>query len=756
MSEPLQRRTAHRTNAGNTRVLWGVLFGLVGLLTLSWLPLQAQATCEETSGEVQRRTYVSARLGQSMVYSVYTPPCFMPDVAYPLIYLMHGSNEDDGHWLRLNLPQQLDTAILAGELPPAVVILPFGNVIANRNRFDDISWASIFLNELLPHAEADFPAASRAIGGISRGGFWAYHIGLKRPDLFQVIGGHSAFFDRFHAPPDENPLDLVQSEDLTELRFWLDRGVDDFAVEGLDLMGERLNAVGADYQYIIHPQGEHNNAYWSQHIAEYLRFYLASAESTASITPTVGASSGFATNTPAIPAVLPTATAEPAAAEDNVAAEAAWEVFWPVVAFPSLQTSITSDQLAAVASGDLDPRLVVDPTTRELLVQAGYTLHPDTQIVDSIALRNLLWRNRDRYTLLPFDRLMLDYRLLWMDDVPVADQLAQYPFARRVSTGNFLPDALTRLTLSGVTALTRNTRTSLDERGIDWAASGIVDYVTRADFFHVSNEVSRVETCPVATGPTLGGSSSMCSRPEHLELLNLLDVDIAELTGNHNNDYGYAAYLDTLNFYRQHTMQTVGGGETLAAARQPLILTHAGQRIGWLACNAVGPYYAIVNEDSSLLGGVRPGAASCDWPWLESELPRLAASVDVTLVSVQHIEYEEYTPTDAQRFDFRRLAELGADVVIGTAPHKPQTFEFYPTRGGRVALLHYGLGNLFFDQPFWGNMRFFMDTLYIYQGRLMTVELFPGIIEELARPRLMTPQEREDFLFFMFVQQNGF
>jgi hypothetical protein len=49
-----------------------------------------------------------------------------------------------------------------------------------------------------------------------------------------------------------------------------------------------------------------------------------------------------------------------------------------------------------------------------------------------------------------------------------------------------------------------------------------------------------------------------------------------------------------------------------------------------------------------------------------------------------------------------------------------------------------------------------MDTLYIYEGRLLAVELFPGLIEEQARPRLMTPEEREAFLYFMFRQQNGF
>ncbi|MCA9914862.1 MAG: hypothetical protein KC496_16025, partial [Anaerolineae bacterium] len=88
--------------------------------------------------------------------------------------------------------------------------------------------------------------------------------------------------------------------------------------------------------------------------------------------------------------------------------------------------------------------------------------------------------------------------------------------------------------------------------------------------------------------------------------------------------------------------------------------------------------------------------------------------------------------------------------------HKPQTYEFYPTSRGETAFIHYGMGNLFFDQPFWGNMRFFMNTFYFYEGNLHGVEVFPGIIDDLARPRLMTADERLNFLYFMFTEQNGF
>lgn len=722
---------------------------VLGLLCLI-LPVLSQSgsACLDTQGSTQRETYSSALLGQAMFYTVYLPPCYDPaGDAYPVLYLMHGSNDDDGQWLRLGLSETLDAMIADGSAPPMLVVMPFGNVIANRNRFDALSWANIFREELMPHAETSYRIATepaqRAIGGISRGGFWAYQIAFTDPTQFHAVGGHSAFFDLYHAEPADNPLHLaIEQTGVEDLRIWLDRGADDFAAPGLDIMGQRLTEQGLPHDYMIYDEGEHNNAYWSQHVRTYLEFYVRDWVQS----PPPAPRSAFATNTPmsSVPTASPTATSTPSQVS-------AAPTLYPVVAFPSLLTSLASERLQALADGQLDVQLVLDSSAAEALVALGYTLHPETRLVPDEELREVMWRDRNLITLLPLNRLSLEYRVLWVDDQPLETQLADYPFAPSSQPDN----RLTRLTLSGVTALARNTRIALDEQGVEWAAGGIAPYVQWGDIFHISNEVSRFSTCPQG-GDELGGASSFCAKPEHMQLFDLLDVDIVELSGNHNNDYGYEAYRDTLTFYQERDMLLVGGGETQADAREPLVIEHNGNRIGWLSCNTVGPYYALVNEDPNLLGGVRPGAAACDWDWLDLAVPELAQIVDVTIVTIQHQEIEDYLPIPQQQFDFRRLAELGADVVMNTASHKPQTYEFYQTRRGSTTLIHYGMGNLFFDQPFWGNRRFFLNTLLIHEGELRGIELFPGIIDELARPRLMTAEERENFLFFMLREQNGF
>ena len=91
-----------------------------------------------------------------------------------------------------------------------IVLMPYGGSIANRNHFNGISYDAILL-DLLEQTEGRYRTnGARAIGGISRGGFWAYHLGLRFPYDFVAIGGHSPYFDRDHAGPADNPLDLAQ------------------------------------------------------------------------------------------------------------------------------------------------------------------------------------------------------------------------------------------------------------------------------------------------------------------------------------------------------------------------------------------------------------------------------------------------------------------------------------------------------------------------------------------------------------------
>jgi S-formylglutathione hydrolase FrmB len=119
--------------------------------------------------------------------------------------------------------------------------------------------------------------AGRAIGGISRGGFWAWEIGLRHPELFTAIGGHSPVFDLYHAPPSHNPLNVIETLTWSDAmpRLYLDRGENDFWQVNIDLMPPRLEVLAIPHTYSVNPGGKHDDTYWATHLNEYLAFYSA-------------------------------------------------------------------------------------------------------------------------------------------------------------------------------------------------------------------------------------------------------------------------------------------------------------------------------------------------------------------------------------------------------------------------------------------------------------------------------------------------
>ncbi len=240
------------------------------------------AGCTSLQGTmVQVDPWYSAIARENLRYRVYLPPCYQSSaVKYPYVLLMHGSNTDDSHFDRLEMDEALTRDVALGRLPPMALVLPFGGVMANTNVFwIDGSYEYVILNELMPLVESTYclqnTPEGRAIGGISRGGFWAYLIGFRHPELFAAIGGHSPFFDLYHAPDTHNPLALALTVEwpADAPRLYFDRGMDDYAQVNIELIVERLTEHGIPFTYVLHPTGEHRDEYWGAHVEEYLQFY---------------------------------------------------------------------------------------------------------------------------------------------------------------------------------------------------------------------------------------------------------------------------------------------------------------------------------------------------------------------------------------------------------------------------------------------------------------------------------------------------
>jgi poly-gamma-glutamate capsule biosynthesis protein CapA/YwtB (metallophosphatase superfamily) len=169
--------------------------------------------------------------------------------------------------------------------------------------------------------------------------------------------------------------------------------------------------------------------------------------------------------------------------------------------------------------------------------------------------------------------------------------------------------------------------------------------------------------------------------------------------------------------------------------------------LAFIGCNIVGPPGDWATD-------TRPGSAPCDFDQMQVEITRLRSDGFLPIVTFQYNEYYQSTPTDYEQRDFRKMAVAGAVIVSGSQAHMPATMEF-----DNNSFIHYGLGNLFFDQMshlmpdgslIYDTRNVFVDRHVFYAGRYIGTELLTYIIEDYSRPRLMTESERIHFLQSIF------
>lgn len=301
------------------------------------------------------------------------------------------------------------------------------------------------------------------------------------------------------------------------------------------------------------------------------------------------------------------------------------------------------------------------------------------------------------------------------------------------------PEKLTTVILTGVTALTRATATEMEIKGVLAPAESIGATMREADIAHVSNEVPFARDCPEPDW-TQEVDLVFCSNDKYIDLLKEIGTDVVELTGDHFRDWGPEAMLHTLEIYDEAGMDYFGGGKDIAEAKAPLKLEHNGNKIAFIGCNAKAPGYATASESN-------PGAYHCDFDYMVSEIQELKAEGYQVIATFQHDEIYLWEPEPNMREDFRKLAEAGATIVSGSQAHQPHVYEF---RG--ESFIHYGLGNLFFDQLGWydDSDKAFLDRHVFYDGKYLGVELLTVQFFNWSTPTLMTEEARNELLTRLF------
>jgi len=161
---------------------------------------------------------------------------------------------------------------------------------------------------------------------------------------------------------------------------------------------------------------------------------------------------------------------------------------------------------------------------------------------------------------------------------------------------------------------------------------------------------------------------------------------VLSLANNHIMDYGITGLEATQTQLEQRGFRWCGAGQNIQIARQPVIISDKGARLGIIAC---------CEAQFGVSRWGQPGVAEFG-PWVYKAIRDLQQVADVVIVSVHAAVEDAPWPSPYIQELYRSYIDAGATVVHGHHSHVPQGYEEY--NGG---LIFYGMGNFAVDPGKW-------------------------------------------------------
>ncbi len=260
---------------------------------------------------IEEQTVKSAILNRDVRYTIYLPPDYSTSQrSYPVVYLLHGYTDDNTGWLEFGeINRYADKAIADGTIPPMIIVMPNGDSSWYINSYDGKeNYEDFFVKEFIPSVEKTYRIKGekryRGIAGLSMGGYGTLIYSLKYPQLFAAAAPLSAAVfddnaitttpqDRYNqvfgqlygrdlkgkdrlnsAWYNNSVLKIVQTksaDELSEVRYWIDCGDDDFLTKGNCLLHIAFAEKKVPHEFRVR-DGAHTWTYWRSGIIDALQF----------------------------------------------------------------------------------------------------------------------------------------------------------------------------------------------------------------------------------------------------------------------------------------------------------------------------------------------------------------------------------------------------------------------------------------------------------------------------------------------------
>lgn len=232
-------------------------------------------------GAVHEHWYFAPELKATRRILVYTPPGYDANKAYPVLYLLHGSGDDESYWVQVGRANFImDNLLAAKKAKPALIVMPFGHVSreAGAGRAKGGGGPGFMEKDLfenvIPLVEKEYrvgkDAKDRAITGLSMGGGQALNIGLNNLSRFAYVGGFSSgglgksekAFASFLADPEKSNKQLKL--------LWIGCGTEDSLFAGNQNFEKLLASRRIQHEWHPTPAYGHIWRLWRVHLHDFL------------------------------------------------------------------------------------------------------------------------------------------------------------------------------------------------------------------------------------------------------------------------------------------------------------------------------------------------------------------------------------------------------------------------------------------------------------------------------------------------------
>lgn len=249
---------------------------------------------EVPHGTVSRLWYHSDVAGFDRRMTVYTPAGYETSKQrYPVVYILHGMGGDEEAWVTQGRATQiLDNLIASGRAKPMIAVFTNGNISQEAAPLENGNGYKVPATSLPRTMEGGFETSfpevvkfidgryrtiakksSRAICGLSMGGFHSLYVSANNPDMFGYVGLFSAAVgvNDTSVSPIYQDIDskLKTQFGRKPALYFIAIGKTDFLYQANADYRKKLDEAGYPYEY-LESEGGHIWRNWRVYLDTFL------------------------------------------------------------------------------------------------------------------------------------------------------------------------------------------------------------------------------------------------------------------------------------------------------------------------------------------------------------------------------------------------------------------------------------------------------------------------------------------------------